>query len=238
MLRNTNTEKWKDAWFTGLQPTDKLVFIFLTENCDLAGFYEINLGLMTNLIGIKKKDLIESLGRIQTRFIPNAKESSTRKLWLKKYLLHQDCLPLKSDNEDHMKIKFMLESNYEDFDCPIEMLQIIESVVEPSPAKKSGRKKAFVAPSWEEWWEYYKERYDNEEAARGLFDHYISVGWTIGANKKMSDWQAAIRKNIPRHKQQHGDNPKLGKGGNKTNTRTDNLKNASEEFLNDGMAES
>jgi hypothetical protein len=169
-------------------------------------------------------------------FLCICKETPSRKLWLKKFLLHQDCLPLKSDNEDHMKIKFMLESNYDDFNCPIDMLQIIESVVEPVPAKKQNRKQ-FKAPEWDEWWEYYKGIYDNKEAAQGLFDHYISVGWTIGGNKKMSDWKAAIRKNIPRHKQQHGESPKSGKGGNKTNTRTEHIKDASAQFLEEGMNE-
>jgi len=118
------------------------------------------------------------------------------------------------------------------FNCPIDMLQIIESVEESIPVKQVGWKKHFKAPDWNEWWEYYRELYDNEEAARGLFDHYVSVGWTVG-NKKMVDWKAAARKNIPRHKMQHGQNPKLGK----TSTRTDNIRNASEAFLSEGMKE-
>lgn len=234
MLRNTNTEKWRDAWFTELKPIDKLVFVFLTENCDIAGFYEVNLTLMANLIGITENELKNALIALKSRYLVNDKTNPTRRLWLRKFLLHQNHLPLKKDNKEHMKIKFMLESNYESFNCPLDMLQIIESVEEPVPAKKVGRKKQFKAPEWEEWWEYYQSLYDNEEAARGLFDHYVSVGWTVG-NKKMVDWKAAARKNIPRHKMQHGDKPNAGKG--KSSTRTDNIQSASEEFLNDGMNE-
>jgi hypothetical protein len=235
MIRKTNTEKWKDAWFTGLSPTEKLVFVFLTENCDIAGVYEINLNLMANLIGITVADLKKSLGSLQRSFVPNKKGTETRKIWLKKFLLHQNCLPLQSDNEDHMKIKFMLESSLNDFDNPKDMLQIIESVAQPKVIKKEPKSKKFKAPEWIEFWEYYKSIFDNESTAQSLYDHYISVGWTVG-NKKMVDWKASIRKNIPNHKSgKYSNTNSSNNKGVSSITRTNKLKDASESFLNEGM---
>lgn len=229
MIRNTNTEKWKDAWFTGLSPIDKLVFIFLTENCDIAGFYELNFTLMRGLIGVSDKELVSALSGLQRSFIPNKKGMKPRKIWLKNYLLHQDCLPLKSDVSKHTKIKFMIESNFEDFNCPMQMRTIIDSVIKTEPIKsKRSSSKKFIAPDWDEFIEYYKTLLDNEEQARGLFEHYLSVGWKVG-NKQMVDWKAGIRKNIPNHKKYMGNNsPK-----NSSNTRTDALKEASNSFLNE-----
>ncbi len=232
MLRNTNTEKWKDAWFTGLSPSDKLVFIFLTENCDMAGFYELNLELIVKLTGIQMNDLVKSLKVLQRSFVPNKRDLRPRKIWLKKYLLHQNCLPLNSSNQEHMKIKFMLESSLDDFNNDSSILAIINSAVKQD--KKSNSKidkKKFVVPEWDEFRDYYISIYNNEQSARRLFDHYISVGWKVGA-KKMVDWKASIRKNIPNHQNNNGSNYNNQKNSEQQ-TRTSHLKKASESFLND-----
>ena len=41
--RFTNTDKWSDSWFYGLNNLEKLLFMYLCDNCDIAGFVEINL---------------------------------------------------------------------------------------------------------------------------------------------------------------------------------------------------
>jgi len=38
--RFTETEKWKDPWFRKLSPEVKLFWLFLTDNCDSAGFWK------------------------------------------------------------------------------------------------------------------------------------------------------------------------------------------------------
>lgn len=38
--RFTDTEKWKDPWFRKLSPNSKVLWFFLTENCDQAGFWK------------------------------------------------------------------------------------------------------------------------------------------------------------------------------------------------------
>jgi len=40
--RVTDTDKWNDTWFNTLSPNAKLLFFFLVENCDNAGFYEVS----------------------------------------------------------------------------------------------------------------------------------------------------------------------------------------------------
>jgi hypothetical protein len=40
--RFTNTDKWRDSWFSELTPYEKLLFIYFCDNCDIAGFCEIN----------------------------------------------------------------------------------------------------------------------------------------------------------------------------------------------------
>ena len=40
--RFTDTNKWNDAWFLELKPSGKLLFNYLCDNCDVAGFIELN----------------------------------------------------------------------------------------------------------------------------------------------------------------------------------------------------
>ena len=42
MARLTKPEKWKDTFFLNLKPIDKLVFIYIYENCCDAGFFDVN----------------------------------------------------------------------------------------------------------------------------------------------------------------------------------------------------
>jgi hypothetical protein len=44
--RFTVTEKWNDEWFTKLTPQAKVLWEYLTDNCDISGVFEINLELM------------------------------------------------------------------------------------------------------------------------------------------------------------------------------------------------
>jgi uncharacterized phage protein (TIGR02220 family) len=40
--RLTATEKWNDPWFCELKPTDKLFWIYLIDNCNHAGIWQVN----------------------------------------------------------------------------------------------------------------------------------------------------------------------------------------------------
>jgi hypothetical protein len=65
MIRVTKPEKWKDTFFLNLKPIEKLVFIYIYENCDDAGFFDINFSRMTTDIGIDNKTISESLNKLE-----------------------------------------------------------------------------------------------------------------------------------------------------------------------------
>ena len=54
------------------------------------------------------------------------------------------------------------------------------------------KKKRFKKPTVEEIRQYCIER-GNTIDPEYFYDYYKSVGWTIGKNKPMKDWKAAIR---------------------------------------------
>lgn len=58
--------------------------------------------------------------------------------------------------------------------------------------KREGTRSRFVRPTLDEVSDYIKEqKYDVD--AEKFIDYYESVGWTVGRNKPMKDWKAAVR---------------------------------------------
>ena len=65
--RFTESDKWKDVWFRRLPPEHKILWIYLIDQCDIAGFVEGDLDLIAFYTGvtIEKKEFLEVFaGRI------------------------------------------------------------------------------------------------------------------------------------------------------------------------------
>jgi hypothetical protein len=97
--RFTETEKWKDPWFRRLSPSEKLVFLFLIENCDNAGFYEPDTETMSFHIGLTSAE-VEGAYKGLTRVF----EAAAGWVWIKNFLKHQKNLPLSETNPAHRQI--------------------------------------------------------------------------------------------------------------------------------------
>lgn len=118
--RYTNTDKWSDAWFTKLKPLEKLLFNYLCDNCDIAGFIELNEKRWTSDIGTDLKSTEGALKGLQRGLIYSATEDC---IYLRTFLKHQKNLPLNPEkNMAHRGIlkrfelysfKFSIENIYE-----------------------------------------------------------------------------------------------------------------------------
>jgi hypothetical protein len=62
--RFTDTDKWKDAWFTELEPSMKIFWIYLCDTCDHAGIWRVNFRVASSLIGtiLDKQSALKALG--------------------------------------------------------------------------------------------------------------------------------------------------------------------------------
>jgi len=100
--RYTNTDKWDDAWFANLKPIEKLLFIYLCDNCDIAGFIEVNIKKWSSDIGSEKK-IIEGALKGLGRGLMYSDLNDC--IYIRNYLKHQKNLPLNAErNQAHKGI--------------------------------------------------------------------------------------------------------------------------------------
>ena len=111
--RFSTIEKWDDLWFSELQPISKLLFLFLVDKCDNAGFVEINPRLHSFIIGISKQEYLDSLQTLDKVLVWSV---SGEKIWLKNFIFYQNNLPLNRENNAHKQIINLLKQNIELFD--------------------------------------------------------------------------------------------------------------------------
>lgn len=67
--RFCDTEIWKDQWYIELKPAIKETWRYLIENCDIAGFWKVNLPLLCFSVGeqLKKELILEQLNKGKAR---------------------------------------------------------------------------------------------------------------------------------------------------------------------------
>lgn len=99
--RFSDTSKWSDEWFVDLTPQEKLLFMYLCDNCDIAGFIELStrkLCFDTSLSEVEVKGALKGLQRAYVL------SDDKRVLFLKKFIKHQKNLPLNAMNKSHRGI--------------------------------------------------------------------------------------------------------------------------------------
>lgn len=119
MARFTVPVKWNDEWFSNLKPIEKLIFLYLTDRCDNAGFFEINKRIDSFLIGISQDEFVGYLNAIKKCYIAS---KDLKKVWLKNYLKHQRNLPLNPENNAHKQIILIIQSNENNFEYDFNIL--------------------------------------------------------------------------------------------------------------------
>jgi len=111
-FRFSNTEKWQDTWFSDLKPLSKLLFMYLCDQCDIAGIYQLNVKTMAFEIGTDKQTIEKALKEVESRVLYSKDEKF---LFIKNFLKHQRNYPFNEKNGAHTAIIKILEANKELF---------------------------------------------------------------------------------------------------------------------------
>lgn len=99
--RFTNTDKWSDSWYSELRPIEKLLFNYLCDNCDIAGFVEVTCKKWANDINTDKTSIEGALKGLARGLIFS---NSNDCIYIKNFLKHQKNLPLNNNNKAHLGI--------------------------------------------------------------------------------------------------------------------------------------
>jgi hypothetical protein len=99
MRRFTETQKWDDPWFRGLPGAYKLVFLYIIDRCDNAGFWEIDM------------DSLKFHTKLEERHLEGALKGLARGImekdgwcWIRNFLKHQKNDRLNEANPAHKQI--------------------------------------------------------------------------------------------------------------------------------------
>jgi hypothetical protein len=209
--RISNTEKWKDIWFVELSPNAKLLFFYFVENCDNAGFFEVNKRFILFHTGLTEEQLMSAGTELKKSYI---KSKDGTKLWFRNFLKYQRKLPLNAFNNSHKPIIRNIQDNLSD-ETKFKGNSVISALlpVDLKQTKSTKRKKQdvsedntekiqerttssrrFIKPSVQEVFDYMVEKeFEFAKTQSEVFiNFYESKGWKVGKNP-MKDWKASIR---------------------------------------------
>ena len=177
--RFTDTDKWKKQWFRKLTPKQKLFWLYILDDCNQAGIWDVDLEVASIRIGedIDSKEMIRTLGSDIIRF------DKDEKIFIPKFIEFQYG-ELNPNSRPHLSVIKLLEKH--------NLMTGGDYGGSPNvDVEKPKLSKSFLKPTVDEINTYCSER-KNSVDANIFFDFYESKGWLIGKTK-MKDWKAAVR---------------------------------------------
>ena len=95
MKRFTETNKWTDSWFSELNSSSKLLWVYMCDKCDCIGMYDISKRVACFETGISESQHDKAMKELESRFVA----FKNGKLFLKKFIefqygtLNESCKP-------------------------------------------------------------------------------------------------------------------------------------------------
>lgn len=209
--RFTNTDKWADSWYSNLKPNEKLLFNYICDNCDIAGFIEVNYKRWAIDIGLTIKEIEISCIGLSHGFIFS---NNSDCIYVRNFLKHQKNLPLNENNKAHQGILkrfniYAYKFDIQDIELFIQrgLQGACKGLASPtgngngngngsgngSGVKKtnnpSKNKNEFVPPSMEDVISYFKENGYSEQSAKKSFEYYNTNNWRDSRNNPVKNWK-------------------------------------------------
>jgi hypothetical protein len=182
--RFTDTEKWKKGFVRSLPPAYKLLWLYMLDDCDNAGVWQVEVEVASIRIGAKlnEKEALKLFGNNVISFDDGSK------WFIKEFVKFQQGVShiaeLNSNSNPHKSILRLVEQ-YKLLELEDNPIEIIEEV------KQAKNSKRFKKPTLDELEHYCIER-QNKVDIQKFFNFYESNGWKVGKNP-MKDWRASVR---------------------------------------------
>lgn len=160
--RMTEPEKWRDPWFRTLTPQQKLVFLFLIDQCNWGGFYELDYGYMEFCIGIEKRDCEEAVKGLERGCVVR-----DGWVWIKNFLRHQKNEKLNPVNNAHIAIIAFINEQLTRFSDVPEFASFVgayKGLLSPL-GNGNGKGKNPYTANFEKFWDVYPRKAAKHKAA-------------------------------------------------------------------------
>jgi hypothetical protein len=185
--RYINTTLWRDEYIASLDPSEKLLFIYLLTCPDttIAGIYQLPIKIIAADTGFDRDMVIKILARFETDG-----KVLYRDGWvaIKNFIKHQSVNPsVQGGIERELSSVPECMRAFVGTAC----IQPVPSLSE-SDIYNIKLSKVFIAPTAKEVQSYLDDRNITTFTANQFIDFYTARGWLIGKTK-MKDWQAAVR---------------------------------------------
>lgn len=123
MKRFTETDKWRDPWFRSLTAPSKLVFFYILDHCNNAGFHELDKELMVIMTGMKKEHVDGALMGLKRAIIGPCEGW----YWVRRFLRHQKNDELNPANPAHKQIITLLRDQLNRFKVDLEFQEFLKN---------------------------------------------------------------------------------------------------------------
>ena len=192
--RFTDTEKWKKGFIRSLPPSYKLLWLYMLDDCDNAGVWQVEVEVASIRIGTKlnEKEALKLFGDTVISF------DDGTKWFIKEFVKFQQGVnhiaELNSNSNPHKSILRLVEQ-YKLLELEDNPKEYIEEV------KQAKQSKRFTKPNAGDVADYCIERKNNVDPMK-FINFYDSNGWKVGKNP-MKDWKACVRSweaNTPKDK--------------------------------------
>lgn len=192
--RFTDTEKWKKGFIRSLPPSYKLLWLYMLDDCDNAGVWQVEVEVASIRIGTKlnEKEALKLFGDTVISF------DSGTKWFIKEFVKFQQGVnhiaELNSNSNPHKSILRLVEQ-YKLLELEDNPREYIEEVKQAKIIKR------FSKPTIEDVDSYCIERQNKVDSVK-FVNFYDSNGWKVGKNP-MKDWRACVRSweaNTPKDK--------------------------------------
>lgn len=189
--RYINTVFWDDAYVSNLDPSEKLLFIYLiTNSCtNISGIYQISLKRVSLDTGIEK----EMVSKIFERF-----QRDKKILYVDGWMAIRNFIKHQNINSP-----LVVKGIEKELACaPLECLSFvdasiygIDTVLNKHISKGQGKGQSQdkgVIPSISEIASYCREKGYTDIDAEYFWNYYQARGWKYRTGQPMKDWKAAI----------------------------------------------
>ena len=181
--RFTDTEKWKKGFIRNLPTKYKLLWLYILDDCNHAGVWDVDLEVAEIRIGskINKKEAIKY-------YSENIKIFDNGNKWFIPKFIDFQYGQLNENVNAHKSVIRLIDKYdlYSIGDVDLSEISPLDTGELSKPLIKK-----FKKPTIEEVKEYCLER-SNQINPETFVDYYDSVGWKVGKNP-MKDWKAAVR---------------------------------------------